>query len=353
MKKSWIVFLLVLFISIVGCSKKAEQENADDAEKIELNPPEKIEEVDYHIYPFTGKKTTEDISHRAVAVMVSNQIQARPQTGVSKADIVFEMLTEGNITRYMAIFHSQFPEAVGPVRSAREYFFTLADSYNALYVYSGAANFVNDMIYNRGIEHFQGDYYSPNGPLLIREDFRVTPHNLYLQLGSGAIYDEAEKKEYAIEAEYEPMLFLDEDESVEDGEPANFARIDYYGGTPVMTFKYDETTEKYIQFMDGDQTRELETDEPIQIDNLFIVESHHEQIDEMLRRHIDIASGGNGYLLQKGKVQEVEWENQDGRIIPVKNGEVVPLVPGQTWISFVQIKPEPGVVEQVRIGYEE
>lgn len=349
--KRIVILLILLLIVAIGCSKKSELENADDAKEAELTPHEKIDELDYNIYPFTGKKTTEEVSHRAIAVSVSNQTQARPQSGVSKADLVFEMLTEGNITRYMAIFHSQKPEAVGPVRSAREYFFTLADNYNAIYAYSGAANFVNDMIYNRGIEHFQGDYYSPNGPLFVREDFRVTPHNLYLQISSEAVYEEAEKKGYDIEAEYEPLLFLEEEEEVQ-GDPANIAKIDYYGGTPVMTFKYDEETEKYHQYMDNDQTRELETDEPIAIDNVFIVETHHEQIDEALRRHIDIDSGGKAYLLQKGKVQELEWENQDGRIIPVKDGEIVPFVQGQTWISFVQIKPEPGVVEQVMIDFE-
>jgi len=352
MKRLAILLFILLLMAAIGCSKKSELDKADNAKEVELTPSDKNKELDYNIYPFTGKKTTGDISHRAIAVSVSNQTQARPQTGVSKADIVFEMLTEGNITRYMAIFHSQKPEAVGPVRSAREYFFTLANSYNAIYTYSGAANFVNDMIYNRGIEHFQGDYYSPNGPLFVRESFRVTPHNLYLQISSDAVYDEAEKKGYDIEADYEPLLFLEEDEDVQ-GDPANIAKIDYYGGTPVMTFKYDETTEKYHQYMDGDQTRELETDEAIAIDNVFIVETHHEEIDEALRRHIDVESGGKAYLLQKGKVQQLEWENRDGRIIPVKDGDAVPFVPGQTWISFVQIKPEPGVVEQVMIDFEE
>lgn len=349
MRKFTILFisLLVLLFVLVACSKKTENDQNGGAD---VQPSKQVkDEGEYNIFPFTGLETTDDVSYRAVAVMVSNQKQARPQTGLSKADIVFEMLTEGNITRYMAIFHSTPPKAVGPVRSAREYFFTLADNYDALYVFSGAANFVNDMIVERGIEHFQGDSYSGNGPLFIREDFRVTPHNLYLQLD--AIDDEAQKKGYDIEATYEPLPFLEEDSEM-DGEDANYAKIDYYGGTPIVEFKYDESTQKYTQYMNQEQTVELENEVPIEIDNVFIVEAYHEVIDKQQRRYIDIDSGGKGYLLQRGKVQYVEWENRDGRIIPVQDGQVVPFVPGQTWISFVQTEPEPGVIEQVFIGNE-
>src|SRR5690625_4812346 len=247
----------------------------------------------------------------------------------------------------MAIFHTTPPEGVGPVRSTREYFFTLVDNYDAIYIYQGAADFINDMILQRDIDHLHGAHYDNDGHLFVREDFRVTPHNSYLQFG--AVYDVAQDKGYEIEFSHEPLVFLDEDSEV-NGEDANYAKIDYYGGTPLVEFKYDETTEKYTQYMDQEQTIELNTEVPIQIDNVFIVESYHEVIDEQKRRHIDIVSGGKGYLLQRGKVQYVDWENRDGRIIPVKDGAVVPFVPGQTWISFVQTEPEPGVVEQVMIG---
>src|SRR5690625_6964046 len=61
----------------------------------------------------------------------------------------------------------------------------------------------------------------------------------------------------------------------------------------------------------------------------------HEVIDKEGRRAIDLESGGNGYLIQKGKVKTVEWENSDGRIVPTKNGEEIGLVKGQTWINII------------------
>lgn len=301
-------------------------------------------------FPFTGEHTEDAIDNRAVAVMVSNQVQARPQTGLQEADIIFEFLTEGNITRYMALYQSEFPEKIGPVRSAREYFFMLADHYNAIYMYQGAADVVNELIQEREIEHIQGLHFDNDGKVFVREDFRVTPHNSYVI--SNGIYDVAKEKGYETTYDYESLAFLDEDEKVE-GRDANYAKIDYYGGKPVMEFMYDEASKKYMQKMDGELTADLETEEAITVDNVFIVETDHEVIDKQKRRKIDIESGGNGYLLRHGKAEEVEWKNEDGYIIPVNDGETVPFAIGNTWIIFVQTDPEPGVVEQVVIDQVE
>ena len=84
---------------------------------------------------------------------------------------------------------------------------------------------------------------------------------------------------------------------------------------------------------------------PILLDNIFIIETTHQVVDDKGRRKIDLKSGGKGYLLQKGKVNEVEWVNKDGRIIPVKNDKEVGLIPGKTWVNI--IPNQPGLVEDV------
>lgn len=93
MRKKWLSIIFVLMLVTVGCSNG----NTDE---------DKAEQT----YPFTGMKTKEDVTNRPVAVMVSNQEPARPQTGLANADIVMEMLTEGNVTRFMAIYQSTPPE---------------------------------------------------------------------------------------------------------------------------------------------------------------------------------------------------------------------------------------------------
>src|SRR5699024_7936919 len=91
------------------------------------------------IYPLTGLKADKDKNNRPISVMVNNHTDARPQTGLSEADMVFKILEESNIKRFLEIFQSEQPKVVGPVRSAREYYFKLAKGYDALYVYHGSA----------------------------------------------------------------------------------------------------------------------------------------------------------------------------------------------------------------------
>lgn len=337
MKRLLLIFVVALLV-LSACSKK-------QTEPVQQTEPEEEEEVITYNYPFTGIEMAEKPTQRAIAVMINNHPKARPQTGLAAADIVFEMLAEGNITRFLAIFQSTLPEKVGPVRSAREYYFTLADGYDALYIYHGAAKFVDAMIRDRGIEHLNGAYYDNDKKLFVRESFRVAPHNSYVLFN--AVNEIATAKGYTMEKEHAPFTFLEADATIA-GEAADYVKIQYYHNGPIVEYKYDATTKKYLRYNDGEQTVELETNEPIAIDNLLIVEAEHRVIDDAGRRAIDIDSGGVAYLIQQGKVQYVTWENQNGRIVPVQDGEVVPFVPGKTWINFVQTNP-PSNVEQVTI----
>ena len=198
---------------------------------------------------------------------------------------------------------------MGPVRSAREYYFRLADGYDAIYVYHGAAKFVDEMIRQSGIDFLNGAHYDNDKVLFLRESFRVAPHNSYLLIQEA--YNRAESKGYETSANHSPLTFLEEDETV-FGEVATYAKISYYANEPIVEYKYDETTETYLRYNDGTQTVDLETETPIQLNNVFIIETAHKVIDNEGRRAVDLESGGFGYLLQQGKVQYVEWENRDG-----------------------------------------
>lgn len=94
--------------------------------------------------PLNGALRTQEeadvfMSRRPLAVMVNNHPDARPQFGLSKADVVYEAVAEGGITRFLAVFHSQNAEQVGPVRSARVYYEDWAAEYNAWYAHWGGA----------------------------------------------------------------------------------------------------------------------------------------------------------------------------------------------------------------------
>lgn len=80
--------------------------------------------------------------HRPLGVMIENHQEARPQSGLSLADVVYEAVAEGGITRFIAVFYCQDPGQVGPVRSARTYFIDFLSEYgnSPLYAHVGGAN---------------------------------------------------------------------------------------------------------------------------------------------------------------------------------------------------------------------
>lgn len=341
LKKNLLWLVIVLVVIIAGCTKDKEpagnsSEGSDGDDRNENT----------HTYPFTGLSADDGGDQRMIGVMVNNHPDARPQTGLSKADIVFEILAEGRITRFLALYQSDLPDVVGPVRSAREYYFDLANDYDALYVYHGAANFVEDMIQERDIEHLNGSAYDNDGHLFKRDPSREAPHNSYLQMD--AVNDVAAEQGYDTSFDYKSLPFLSEDEAV-DGEPASNVEIVYSEQYDFnVGIDYDSEFERYVRTSDGEETIDLDTEEPIGVENVFVMEAHHEVIDDEGRRSVDMKEGGDAYLFQEGKVQKVEWKNDDGQIIAMNDGDPVPFVPGQTWVNVVP--KDPGLENSVDIS---
>jgi len=93
------------------------------------------------VWPLTGltAPSSEAISSRVVSVKIENSREARPQAALQSADVVYESVTEGGITRFNALFHSQAPTTVGPVRSARLSDTDIVPQYKALFCFSGAS----------------------------------------------------------------------------------------------------------------------------------------------------------------------------------------------------------------------
>jgi hypothetical protein len=178
-----------------------------------------------------------------------------------------------------------------------------------------------------------------DGTLFKRSSTRQAPHNSYITYEN--ILKGAEQKHYSMENSPPSFTFMsEEDRKSITGNDATTVKVNYSkGGDFNSTYKYDSTLGKYKRFSGDEQTVNLETDEPVLLDNLFIVEAEHKLIDSYGRRDIDLKSGGKAYLIQMGKVNEVEWANKDGRIIPIKNGAEVPFVQGKTWVNVVPTNP--------------
>src|SRR5690606_9394106 len=161
-------------------------------------------------------------------------------------------------------------------------------------------------------------------------------------------YEVAIENGIEVEAEYEPYPFLEEEEvEAISGTPATEVEVIYFENQEEVLYEYDEVNEKYVRYSDGEKSLEYETEEPILLDNIFIIETPHAIIDDAGRRSIDLDSGGNGYLIRKGTVEEVTWENVNGKILPFQDGKPLKFVPGKTWINVMPTSP--GIEQSVTI----
>ncbi|GLB61909.1 DUF3048 domain-containing protein [Cytobacillus sp. NCCP-133] len=340
MLKRWIAVSAAAMLLVSGCSSKdkTEEPAKQETEKAEEATKGVSEEKALSFqYPLTGAESESEVEGRAVAVMINNHPNARPQSGLDQADIVYELLAEGDVTRFLAIFQSEQPEEIGPVRSSRDYYIELSKGYNSLYIAHGYSPEAKALLDQGYIDNLNGMQY--DGTLFKRASFRKAPHNSYISFEN--VLNGAEQNHYSMADAPEPLSFLSKEETKEiDGAPAVAVIISYLDNELFnVIYEYDEDLEKYKRYSNGELTADYHSGKPVLLDNIFIAEADHKVVDSAGRRDINLTSGGKGYLLQKGKMTDVEWENKDGRILPVLNGKQAGLVPGKTWINIVPSSP--------------
>lgn len=329
----WIIICCAAFMVVSACNKK------DSDEKKEQAPNKEEKQESAGQFPLTGIEAEKETTQRAIAVTVNNHPAARPQSGLSQADVVYEMLAEGSVTRFLAIYQSALPEKVGPIRSARKYFIDLAKGYDSLYIAHGYSPDAKQMLESGAIDHINGIQH--DGTLFERVSFRKAPHNSYITFDN--IAKGAADAHYEMDEPPVPMEFLKKDEVEKlEGESVPSMTISYSKNASFSSeFAYDEEQEKYKRATGGEQTVEYETNEPVLLDNVIVIEAAHQVADEKGRKDIDLKAGGKAYVLQHGIKKEAEWRNVNGRIVPYEDGSPMKLVPGKTWISIV---PEMAIV---------
>ncbi|MGY2081972.1 DUF3048 domain-containing protein [Modestobacter sp. SYSU DS0657] len=128
------------------------------------------------LWPLTGVESGEVPPRPALAVKIENSVAARPQTGLNAADMVWEEVVEGGITRYVAVYHSTLPPQIGPVRSVRPMDAAIAGPLHGLFAFSGGQRPFIDAAADAGLQIISQDAGAPG---FARIDTRSAPHNVY------------------------------------------------------------------------------------------------------------------------------------------------------------------------------
>lgn len=332
--------VLILASSLVACqSKEMVQIPKPESVPTPVQEEQETEEPATSLYtaPLTGLPVDEDITRRPLAVMINNAPAARPQSGLSAADIMIEVLAEGGITRFIAIFQSEGgAETVGPVRSIRPYLIELGESYDGVLVHAGGSPDAYSILQKQQKQHM--DEISNSGPYFWRSSDRKAPHNLYTS--ADKLREGADTKGYSHDFK-SPVYTYNEEGATSGGELAKQFDIHYLLESYRVTYDYDEVSGRYMRLVNGKADQDLDNGNPIGASNIIVAGADHKVLDNVGRLSVNLEQGGEAMLFQKGKMIRGQWVKKTGDIIRfVQNGTEVALVPGKTFISIVPNQPD-------------
>jgi hypothetical protein len=321
----------ILAAPITGCSEKSAPAPGGQNQAV----PVQKTDTRTHVMtaPLTGLPVDNAVPNRIVMVMVNNFSKARPQSGLGQADIVYEMLEEGLITRFMAFYQSHSPDIVGPVRSIRPYNIEIGQSFDAIMAHAGGSVAALSTLREGEYADMDEIYVYPKA--YWRDKTRKAPHNLYTSIGR--LRQGAANKGYAETGNVPVFHFKNESDDVQ-GEPGTKINISY-SKKNTAGYEYDPATKQYKRFTAGKPHVDRETGKQLTATNVLVIAAKHRTLDSEGRLEIDTHGPGEGYLFQRGKAMKITWEQRDGAVRAYQNGEEMPLYPGTTWINVVPTTP--------------
>lgn len=270
----------------------------------------------------------EEADLRPYAVMIDNFNNARPQSGLNNASLVYEAPAEGGVTRYLAFFDPKStPLEIGPVRSARSYFLNWARELGATYVHVGGSPEALELAKNIG-KNDLNEFY--NGKYFSRSEKRVAPHNVMTTISDLENY-RLDKNETGIKLN--PWQF--KDLATSTAVVVSKINIKYSPGYDVY-WNYNLENNNYERYLDGSLHKDS-SGEKITTNNLVIQIVSFKVTDEKLRLEISSALSGQALLCQDGNCQMGIWKKNSSNARAkyyYKSGEEFIFNAGSTWIEI-------------------
>jgi len=282
------------------------------------------------------------LDRRPIAVMVENELQARPQSGLNKASIVFEGITEGGITRFMAVYLQGEPSVIGPIRSARPHFIYTAEGYDAVYAHCGESNEA-EAVFNatpgiRNLDQLKGGVYATP---FYREprNGRLLEHTLYTSMS--VLRETAKKLKWESDENGLPEFAGGKMPATATACPGVNIK---FSPAYRMSYKYDEAKGGYARSMDGKPHIDRESKEQLIVKNVIIQNVEDERYtifdpnDSTMK--VLVVGSGTGYFLTGGKMIPIKWEKSERNKLTKytdEAGNPIPLQPGQTWVELVAV----------------
>jgi len=347
MLRKLLPFSLAILL-LASCAPAPETDPVASEEGVSQPPVSSVQpepEITYYQHPLTGEYTlTEEKRNlRPISVMIANNYRALPQKGISQADVIFEALAEGGITRIMPVFYdyANMPE-VGPVRSVRDHFLNFAAPMKTLFVHWGGSYIATNMIKDLGLTTLNGMYYSTVG--FRTDSTRANKKGLeYSRYTSGKLIQgaiNATKSATTLETPLSPIFnFAEKGQTAPDGDlTGTYIRVPFSGGN-VSQFTYDADTGLYGKTIYDEPQIDETTGEQVKVTNVLVLFATTEPIagskDNLVKLYLN---SGSGYYLRNGTASRLIWTMGDyGNSLKLLNSDGTETVvsPGKTWICFL------------------
>lgn len=368
----------VLFFSRVSGKGPALQITDTPKSKIDPTLP-KTEACPINGEKFTKQEKEIWEKRRPLLAVIENHLDARPQSGLSRSDVVYEAVAEGGITRFLAVYYCGAAAdnyTIGQIRSARVYYISYAAEYgtNPLFVHWGGANNICDNcpggVKPAGDINSKVDAYKllekigwmngqwgndMNGatntgyPALLTDDRRMDLAVEHQKIGqTDKIYEEAVKRGFEFEDKksvpwikgYTAWKFIDD--KAETATAGNIS-LNFWESMPGydVEWKYDAANNRYLRFNGGKEHKDMENGERLSAKNIAVIFAKEEgPVDKELHLFYTTIGTGKALVFQNGQVIEGTWSKPSmtaRTVFTDKAGKEISFVRGRIWIEVVPV----------------
>lgn len=331
-KKIFIPFIIVLLFCLAATAyflffnKKEPEVASATAEKVVVKKKEsKVTS------PLTGAVLSDPaLAKRPVtAIMIENSPDARPQSGLTEADMVYEAIAEGGITRFMAVYQESQPQYIGPVRSSRPYYLDFALPLEASYGHVGGSPQALQDIKTLGVRDIDQFF---NADTYWRITERYAPHNVYTS------FEKLDKLNQA--KGYTTSNFTGFNRKPDVPQTPTARIIDFAISGPLYSprFEYNVATNSYKRSQDGKPHTDAKSGKQIEPKVVIGLVVNNGSDGDGYHSTYTTTGSGTAYIFQDGVVTEANWSKQDRKsplVLKDKNGLPIKLNSGQTWVSLV------------------
>ena len=322
----------VLFVALGGtfvCWQKWQASEAALQEKIKQTLAEKIA-VCEKIKKIDGLCYDAETEPGVYAVMIENHSNARPQSGIADASLVYEAIVEAPITRFLAVFSADKKiSKIGPVRSARPFYVDWALEFKSLYAHVGGS----DAALKQLASNYKYDFNEfSNGKYFWRSSTRPQPHNVYTS--SDFINQAAADKGWTLAGDFAAWLFKP-DAALADRGDVESIKVDFMSPAYAVEWRYDRDKNEYIRLQAGQAHVDL-TGQAIRAKNIAVMNVKGKVIDSYGRLEVQTLGNGDATVFLDGQTFSGKWRRNtlaDRTRFFDDQGAEIRFNVGTTWVE--------------------